>query len=122
MTKKTEIEILLHNTFVRKGKMAYSLYEYDMEEHIDYWYQGLIKDKDDFVFAVNENSGHVAMVLITPDKTLYINEDGRKKLQKIWPETYDENMKRLIPKIADDLANDILSVNGVKAMQPAEFN
>ena len=122
MTKKAAIEILLHNTLVRGEGMPYSLYEYDMEEHIDYWYQGLIKDKEDFVFIVNENSGHVAIVLITPDKKLYINEDGRKKLQKIWSKTYDDNMKRLIPKMADDLANDIISVNGVKAMQPFEFN
>lgn len=122
MTKKTEIEILLYNALVKGGKMPYSLYEYDMEEHIDYWYQGLINDKDDFVFIVNENSGHVAMVLITPDKKLYINKDARKKLRKIWPKTYDDNMKLLIPKMADDLANDILSVNGVKMMQPAEFN
>ncbi|MDU9048871.1 MAG: hypothetical protein Q3M30_08455 [Candidatus Electrothrix sp. Rat3] len=121
MTKKAEIKILLYNALVKGGKMPYSLYEYDMEEHIDYWYQGLIKDKDDFVFIVNENSGHVAMVLITLDKKLYINEDGRKKLQEIWPKTYDDNMKRLIPKMADDLANNIISVNGVKAMHPVEF-
>ena len=122
MTKKAEIEILLHNKLVRGGKMSYSLYEYDMEEHIDYWYQGLIKDKEDFVLIVNENSGHVAMVLITPDKKLYINKDARKKLRKILPKTYDDDMKLLIPKMADDLANNIISVNGVKIMQSVEFN
>ncbi|MCI5157242.1 MAG: hypothetical protein D3906_02185 [Candidatus Electrothrix sp. AUS1_2] len=122
MTKKTEIETLLHKALVKDGKMAYSLYEYDMEEHIDYWYKGLKKDKDDFVFVVNENSGHVAMVLITPEKKLYINEDARKQLRNIWPKTYDDNMKRMIPKMADELANDIISVNGVKAMHPFEFN
>ena len=122
MTKKAEIETLLHNALVKNGKMAYSLYEYDMEEHIDYWYNGLKKDKDDFVFVVNENSGHVAMVLIAPDKKLYINEDARKQLRNIWPKTYDDNMKRMIPKMADELANDIISVNGVIAMHPVEFN
>ena len=121
MTKKTEIEALLHKALLRDGKMAYSLYEYDMEEHIDYWYKGLKKDKDDFVFVVNENSGHVAMVLITPEKKLYINEDARKQLRNIWPETYDDNMKRMIPKMADELARDFFSENGVKALHPVEF-
>ena len=122
MTKKAEIESLLYTALVRDGKMAYSLYEYDMEEHIDYWYKGLKKDKDDFVFVVNENSGHVAMLLIAPDKKLYINEEARKKLRSIWPKTYDDNMKLLIPKMADDLAKGFFSLNGVKAMHPVEFN
>jgi hypothetical protein len=120
--KKVELEILLHNALIRKGKMSYELYEYDVEEHIDYWYEGLLNDNDEFVFALNENSGDVAMVLITLDKKLYINEDARKKLREIWPKTYKKNIKLLLPKIANDLANDIISVNGVKTMKPSEFN
>lgn len=58
------------------------------------------------------------MVLIAPDKKLYINEDARKKLRKIWPRTYDDNMKLMIPMMANNLANDILSVNGIKTLQP----
>ena len=54
------------------------------------------------------------MVLLTPDKTIYINEDAREELSKFWPNAYKKNMKRLIPMMADDLANDIISVNGVK--------
>ncbi len=53
--------------------MERALYEYELEEHIDYWYEGLKADRDEFVFAVTENSGDVAMVLITADKTVYIN-------------------------------------------------
>jgi len=57
---------LLRKALLQDGKMAYSLYEYKLEEHIDYWYDGLKADQDDFVFAVTENSGYMAMVLIMP--------------------------------------------------------
>ena len=64
--------------------------------------------------AVTENSGDVAMVLITANKTVYINEDATEQLSKEWPLAYEKNMKRLIPMMAEELANDIISVNGVK--------
>lgn len=112
--RTVEIENVLEKALIQGEEMAYALYEYDLEEHIDYWYEGLVRDNEEFVFAVNENSGNVAMILITTDKTLYINEKAREKLQEIWSETYNANIKRLIPRMADELANDIIVVNGVK--------
>ena len=47
--------------------MAYGLYKFELQEHIDYWYQELLRDKDEFVFAVTENNSDVAMVLIMSD-------------------------------------------------------
>ena len=64
--------------------------------------------------AVTENSGDVAMVLITADQTVYINEDATEQLLKEWPLAYKTNLKRLIPMMAEELANDIISVNGVE--------
>jgi hypothetical protein len=78
MSKK--IESLLRKALMEDGEMAYSLYKYELEEHIDYWYNGLKADRDDFVFVVTENSGPVAMVLIMPDKTVLVNEAARAKL------------------------------------------
>jgi hypothetical protein len=114
MSKK--IETLLHKALLEEGKMEYSLYEYELEEHIDYWYQGLRADQDDFVFVVTENSGHVAMVLIMPDKSVLVNEVARAKLSEFWQSNYHINMKRLIPMIAKELANDSLFVHGVKTV------
>jgi len=116
LMKKRRIERLLREALLRGGKMELALYEYELEEHIEYWYEGLKADRDEFVFVVTENSGDVAMALITEDKTVFINEDARKKLQGFWPRTYNANMKKLIPWMARDLANDILSVNGVKTV------
>ena len=94
--------------------MEYALYEHELEEHIEYWYEGLKADRDEFVFAVTEHSGDVAIVLITKEKTVYVNEDAREKLCRLWSKAYKTNIAFLIPMMADELANDIIAVNGVK--------
>ena len=110
------IATLLRKALLQDGEMAYSLYEYELEEHIDYWYDGLKADQDAFVFAVTENSGHVAMLLIMPDKTVFVNEAAKAKLAGFWQSNYSVNLKRLIPMMAEELANDSLFVNGVKSV------
>lgn len=91
--------------------MAYDKYE--LVEHLDYWYNGLVADRNEFVFAVTENSGYTAMVLITKEKDIYINEAAREKLSQMWGPAYKPNMECLIPIMAEELANDIIAVNGV---------
>lgn len=114
--KAIEIANLLRKALLQDGKMELTLYKYELEEHINYWYEGLKSDCDDFVFAVTENSGDVAMVLIAQQKNIYINEDARDKLTKLWSKNYNKNIKRLIPMMAEELANNIISVNGVKTV------
>ncbi len=109
-----EIATLLHKALLQDDKMEYSLYEFELEEHIDCWYEGLKADQDEFVFAVTENSGHVAMVLIMPDKTVFVNESAKAKLSEFWQSNYSINLKRLIPMMAKELVNDTIFVNGVK--------
>ncbi|MCE2662233.1 MULTISPECIES: hypothetical protein [unclassified Microcystis] len=116
--KKRKIANTLRKALLEDGKMERALYEYELEEHLDYWYEGLKSDRDQFVFAITENSGHVAMVLITPDKTIYVNEEAREKLAKFWIKAYENNINQLIPMMAENLANDIISVTGVKMVSP----
>ncbi len=112
--RKKEIANLLHRALLQGGKMEYALYEHGLKEHIEYWYKGLKADRDEFVFAVTENSGDVAMVLITKEKTIFVNEDAREELGRVWSKAYAANIAFLIPMMADELANDIIAVNGVK--------
>ena len=56
------------------------------------------------------------MVLIMSDKTVYVNEDAKAKLSEFWQSNYITNMKRLIPIMAEELANDIIAVNSVKTV------
>lgn len=41
----------------------------------------MASDKDDYIFTVTENRGHVAMLLIEKSGEVYINEKARKRLQ-----------------------------------------
>lgn len=111
MSKRIEGE--LRKALIQNGAMTKALFEYELAEYVDYWYEGLKADRNEFVFAVTENSGHTAMVLITKEKMIYVNEMARRKLSKIWGDTYQSNMKMLIPDMAEQLANDIIAVNGV---------
>ena len=73
----------LENALINDGEMYYGLYEYELEELLDDMKLSLKKDKDDFIFAVTENSGHVAMVLIDGAEQVYVNESARDKLKSL---------------------------------------
>ena len=114
MNKRAKrIEKLLRKALIQNGAMVYALYEHELVEHIDYWYDGLVADRNEFVFVVTENSGDTAMVLISKEKDIYVNEEAREKLLELWGPAYQVNMKVLIPVMAKELADDILAVNGV---------
>jgi hypothetical protein len=112
--RQREIAQRLRRALLQEGRMVYALYEHELAEHVDYWYEGLKADREAFVFVVTENAGDVAMVLIEPDKTVYVNEEARERLRAHWSEMYWENVEQLIPLMAEELANDILAVNGVR--------
>ena len=114
MRTRKSIAQELRRALLEQGTMADKLYEYELAEHIDYWHQGLLRDEEEYVFVVTENSGDVAMVLIMPNKRLYINEAARDKLKELWDAVYQSNLERLIPLMAHDLAQGIISVNGVQ--------
>ena len=114
--RKKQIEKHLRKALLQEGQMEQALYEFELEEHLDYWYEGLKADRDEFVFAVTEHSGDVAMVLITKEKTIYVNEEARAKLSQLWSKAYRGNITHLIPMMAEGLAQEIISVNGVKTV------
>jgi hypothetical protein len=103
-----------HKALLLDGEMFESLYKHEMEEHIGYWTEGMKKDKDDFVFAVTENNGHAAMVVITKNEELLINEPARAFLKKAWKKQYHKNIEILLPAMAAELAAGYFSVNRVK--------
>lgn len=87
MTAKN-IEKILQQTLLHDAAMQYGLYEYELEELLDELKSSLAADQDDYIFAVTENSGHVAMVLIEKSGQVHINEQAREKLRALWPATY----------------------------------
>jgi frataxin-like iron-binding protein CyaY len=112
MTTKT-IETLLTQALLNNGKMELALYEHELEEHLDFLKTSLKQDKEDYIFTVTENTGHVAMVLIEKSGKIYINEQAREKLQSLWPAAYESNIKGFIPSFAKQLAEGELPITGV---------
>ncbi len=92
------------------------MYEYELEELVDELSSSLAADQDDLIFAVTENSGHVAMVLIEKSGQVHINEQAREKLCALWPAAYESNMQQLIPAFAKQLKAGELPINGVKTI------
>ena len=116
MTKK-DIKKLLEQTLLLDDIMHYSLYEYELEESLDEFKSSLEADQDDYIFAVTENSGHIAMVLIDRSGKVYINEQARDKLRTVWKDAYNKNMRMLIPVFVRQLHSGVLPINGVKQLR-----
>jgi hydroxylamine reductase (hybrid-cluster protein) len=116
MTKK-DIKKLLEQTLLHDDIMHYSLYEYELEESLDEFKSSLEADQDDYIFAVTENSGHVAMVLIDKSGQVYINEQAREKLRTVWKDAYNKNIRMLIPVFVRQLHSGVLPINGVKQLR-----
>ena len=77
----------------------------------------MAKDKDDYIFSVTENGGHVSMVLIEKTGEVHINEQARERLKALWPAAYESNLNKLIPAFAELLNKGEIPVNGVKTVR-----
>lgn len=103
----------LYQALLLDKKMDKALYEFDLKEHIEKWKQELQDDKDEFMFAITENSGNVAMVLITKRNSVFINEKALKKLKALFNAAYKQNIETLLPNIVADLLNDNIAANTI---------
>ncbi|MDM8555898.1 hypothetical protein QUF75_14290 [Desulfococcaceae bacterium HSG7] len=110
------IKNLLEQALISDGEMRHELYEYELEDLLDELTVSLIEDKNEFIFAVTEHSGDVAMVLVEKSKKIYINESARNRLKKLWRAAYSHNMKRMIPDFAKQLNDDTIPINGVNTI------
>ena len=105
---------LLEQALLRDGEMQHALYAYELEALVDELKSSMAQDRDDYIFAVTENNGDVAMVLIENAGHVYINEQARAKLQALWPAAYERNLRQLIPAFATQLYDGEIPINGVK--------
>src|SRR5262249_18313860 len=111
-TKKTEKS--LEQALLQDGEMQKALYEYELEELLDDLRSSLAEDNDDYIFAVTENDGDVAMVLIEKSGRAYVNEQAREKLKELWSAAYEGNMRKLVPVFTKEISEGELPINGVK--------
>ncbi len=114
--RKAIILKLLKKALMEGGEMDYGLYEYELKEHLNMWYKGLKADHEDYVFVVTENSGHVAMVLISKNGIVFVNENAREKLSELWLLNYENNLKLMLPILAGDINDGFFGVTGVRML------
>ncbi len=129
MTIKTtakDLKIVLENALLYDGKMEYELYEYEFEELLDELLATLIKDKDDFLFAITTHKNDLtdkedtAMVLIDASGKAHINELARDKLKEVWEGDYQRRMTKLIPDFAKQLYKGDIPITGIKTVVSAK--
>jgi hypothetical protein len=103
----------LYQALLLDKKMDKALYEFDLQEHVEKWQLELQDDKDEFMFAITENTGNVAMVLITKRNTVFINEKALKKLKALFNAAYKQNIETLLPNMVVDLLNGNIASNTI---------
>jgi hypothetical protein len=113
MSKKN-IERNLKKALLDDGPLEQALFEYELEEYVEEYMKSKQVDNDEFFFAITEQNGDVAMLLIDKEDQLHINEDARTMLEKLWRDAYKPNIKRLLPDIAGQLHEGYLFTAGVK--------
>lgn len=106
---------LLEKALLKDGEMAQKLFDFEFEaEDITELKASLEQDEDEYLFAVTENTGDVAMILIEKSGEVLANEEARDKLKEHWKANYENNLKMLIPEFAEQLIMGELPINGVK--------
>ena len=123
MTLK-EIRHALEHALLHNGEMHRELYEYELEEHVDYWKASMQRDRDEFLFVVDVRMNEVthqpnaALLLLEPSGAISINERARDRLEALWGAAYEPNLHTLIPSFAEQLHEGVLPVHGVQSLQP----
>jgi hypothetical protein len=116
MSKKS-IRANLKRVLLDGEPFVLALFDYELREHIEEYLQSKQDDNDKYFFAVTEHSNDVAMLLISEDDTVYINEEARTALQALWRDAYPKNIQRLLPKMVEDLNAGYLFAVGVKVVE-----
>ena len=125
-TTANDLKIVLQNALLYDGKMEYELYEYEFEELLDELLATLIKDKDDFLFAITTHKNDItgiedtAMVLIDASGKAHINELARDKLKEVWEGDYQRRMTKLIPDFSKQLYKGDIPITGIKTVVSAK--
>ncbi len=107
----------LEQALLRDGPMRDALYAFELEGLVDDLKASMAQDRDEYIFAVTEHTGDVAMVLVEQSGDVHINEQARTKLQALWPAAYARNMQRLIPAFARQLHAGEIPINGIKTVR-----
>jgi len=80
--------------------MRDELYAFELAGLVDHLKASMVQARDECIFAVTENKGDVAMVLVEQSGEVHSNEQARSKPRALWPAAYASTMQRVIPVLA----------------------
>ena len=118
-----QIHKALERALLHDGELRDELYEYELEDHLDYWKHSMLRDQDEFLFVVTVRTNDVtheddaALLLMEKSGAIYVNAPARERLKVWWDKAYLPNMKKLIPTFAQQLKQEELPVTGVKMVK-----
>ncbi|MGL5833371.1 MAG: hypothetical protein ACRC1Z_09085 [Waterburya sp.] len=116
MTKKKIINNL-EKALLEDGHLELKLYQWELEEHVPEYFASKKQDQDKYFIAITEHTNDVAMLLIDDQNRLHINEQAKTKLKQYWKKSYNQNVKKLIPQIAQNLFNGYIFATGIKEVK-----
>ncbi len=104
----------LRQALLEAGPLSQKLYDFELAEGIEFWYDGMVVDGDAYFIVISEMEGDVAMLLMDQDKQVHINEAARVQLMHLWAESYSGNIEQLLPSIVEDLREGFVAAIGIK--------
>jgi hypothetical protein len=107
----------LEKALLQDGKLEIELYKWELEENVQFYGKSKQQDQDQYLLAITENNNDVAMLIIDEQDNLLINEAARDKLKQLWQNNYEQNLKKLIPKIAQDLSDGYIFYSGINVLE-----
>ena len=114
---KAKIQRRLEEALLHGGVMDLTLYEQELAGQVNDLRTSLTADDDDYIFSLTEHRGAVAMVLIEKSGETFVNEQARDRLQALWQDAYEDNIERLAPDFAEQLAAGEIPLMGVKVVR-----
>ena len=114
-------EKILRQVLLEGEPFAFALFEYELEENLDFYVSSRSKDMDKYFMAITENSNDVAMILVNENNQVLVNDSARKELQDYWGNNYENHINKLIPQIAKALAQDLIYITGIKEFDEIEY-
>lgn len=120
MTLK-EICDVLEQVLLQDGEMDRALYEWEMEQHVEYWTAKMLQTHSEYLIVadvgMNMATGQprAALLVLELSGVIAVNEAARDRLKTFWKDTYAPNIRKLIPAFASMLKDNQLAVHGVKS-------
>jgi hypothetical protein len=104
----------LRHALLDAGPLSQKLYDFELAEGVEFWYDGMVADGDDYFIVISEMEGAVAMLLMGSDKQVYGNEAARARLMDLWADGYAANLEQLLPSIVEDLIEGFVAAIGIR--------